>query len=48
MQSVLKFTSGHGANLGAEAISSLAGSEFWAACNSNSVSATLAFDGVSY
>jgi len=44
----VKFTSGHAANLGAEAISAIAGSAFWATCNSNSVSATLAFDGVSY
>lgn len=44
----VKFASGHAANLGAEAISAIAGSGFWASCNNNSVSAVLAFDGVSY
>lgn len=44
----VKFTSGHAANLGAEAISAIAGSAFWASCDANSNSATLRFDGISY
>lgn len=44
----VKFTSGHAANLGAEAISAIAGSAFWASCGSNSNSSTLQFDGISY
>ncbi len=44
----VKFSSGHAANLGAESISAIAGSAFWASCNSNSISATLQFDGISY
>lgn len=42
----VKFSSGHAANLGAEAISAIAGG--LPACNENSVTAALAFDGVSY
>ena len=42
----VKFSSGHAANLGAEAISALAGG--LTACNQNSSTATLAFDGISY
>lgn len=42
----VKFSSGHAANLGAEAISALAGG--LAFCNTNSVTATLSFDGISY
>lgn len=42
----VKFTSGHAANLGAEAIQAVAGG--LTACNPGSVTATLAFDGVSY
>lgn len=44
----VKFQTGHAANLAAESISAIAGSPFWATCNSNSVSAVLAFDGISY
>ncbi|MEP7339944.1 MAG: choice-of-anchor J domain-containing protein [Acidobacteriota bacterium] len=44
----VKFTSGHAANLGAEAISAIPGSAFFASCNANAVASTLAFDGVSY
>jgi hypothetical protein len=44
----VKFTSGHAANLGAEAISAIPGSPFFASCSANAVSSTLAFDGVSY
>ena len=42
----VKFTSGHAANLGAEAITAIAGGRPF--CNENSVTATLPFDGVSY
>ena len=42
----VKFTSGHAANLGAEAFSALAGG--LPACDGNSVTAQLNFDGVSY
>lgn len=42
----VKFSSGHAANLGAEAISAIAGG--LPACDENSVTAALAFDGVSY
>jgi hypothetical protein len=42
----VKLASGHAANLGAEAFSALAGGRV--ACDGNSVTATLAFDGVSY
>jgi hypothetical protein len=42
----VKLASGHAANLGAEAFSALAGGR--TACDGNSVTATLAFDGVSY
>ncbi|MDX2043262.1 MAG: HYR domain-containing protein [Acidobacteriota bacterium] len=42
----VKFSSGHAANLGAEAISAIAGG--LTACDQNSVIATLNFDGVSY
>jgi hypothetical protein len=42
----VKLASGHAANLGAEAFSALAGG--LPACDGNSVTATLAFDGVSY
>jgi uncharacterized repeat protein (TIGR01451 family) len=42
----VKFSSGHAANLGAEAISAIAGG--LTACDNNSVIATLNFDGVSY
>jgi hypothetical protein len=41
-----KFQTGHAANLGAEAVSALAGG--LPACDANSTTATLAFDGVSY
>ncbi|MEP7342894.1 MAG: SdrD B-like domain-containing protein [Acidobacteriota bacterium] len=41
-----KFTSGHAANLGAEAIPAIAGG--LAFCNQNSVTATINFDGFSY
>ena len=42
----VKFASGHAANLGAQAISAIAGG--LTACDQNSVIATLNFDGVSY
>jgi len=42
----VKFATGHAANLGAEAISAIAGG--LPACNTNSTTATLAFDGISY
>ncbi len=42
----VKFASGHAANLGAEAITAIAGGLPF--CNSNSVTAQLNFDGVSY
>jgi len=42
----VKFATGHAANLGAESISAIAGG--LPLCDSNSVTATLAFDGVSY
>ncbi|MGH9800385.1 MAG: HYR domain-containing protein, partial [Blastocatellia bacterium] len=42
----VKFTTGHAANLGAEAISALAGG--LPACDGNSVTAQLNFDGISY
>ncbi|MEO6724306.1 MAG: Ig domain-containing protein, partial [Blastocatellia bacterium] len=42
----VKFASGHAANLGAETITAIAGGLPF--CNSNSVTATLAFDGISY
>jgi hypothetical protein len=42
----VKFSTGHAANLGAEAFSALAGGLPF--CNANSTTATLAFDGVSY
>ncbi|HQR35494.1 MAG TPA: ExeM/NucH family extracellular endonuclease [Blastocatellia bacterium] len=42
----VKFASGHAANLGAQAFSALAGG--LPACNGNSVTATLSFDGISY
>jgi hypothetical protein len=42
----VKFSSGHAANLGAEAITAIAGGLPF--CNSNSSTATLAFDGISY
>ncbi|MFN0109038.1 MAG: proprotein convertase P-domain-containing protein [Blastocatellia bacterium] len=42
----VKFTTGHAANLGAEAFAGLAGG--LPACDGNSVTATLNFDGVSY
>ncbi|MBK7598202.1 MAG: hypothetical protein IPJ07_06600 [Acidobacteria bacterium] len=42
----VKFSSGHAANLGAEAISALAGG--LPLCDGNSTTATLNFDGVSY
>jgi predicted extracellular nuclease len=42
----VKFTGGHAANLGAEAITAIAGGRPF--CNENSVTATLPFDGVSY
>ncbi len=41
----VKFASGHHANLGAEAIAAIAAP---AGCDANSVTATLAFDGVNY
>jgi hypothetical protein len=46
----VKFSSGHAANLGAEAVSAIAGSSFWSsfACNASTVAAVLRFDGVSY
>jgi hypothetical protein len=44
----VKLTSGHAANLGAQAIAGIAGSNFWASCNNNSVSATLRFNGADY
>ena len=42
----VKFASGHAANLGAIAFSALAGGQSF--CNPNSVTATIAFDGISY
>jgi uncharacterized repeat protein (TIGR01451 family) len=42
----VKFSSGHEANLGAEAIAALPGG--LAFCNTNSSTATLSFDGISY
>ena len=42
----VKFTSGRAANLGAEAITAIAGGLSF--CNANSETATLSFDGVSY
>jgi subtilisin-like proprotein convertase family protein len=42
----VKFASGHAANLGAEAFAGLAGGQ--PACDGNSVTATLNFDGISY
>ncbi len=42
----VKFTSGHAANLGAEAFSAIPGGR--PACDANSVTATLNFDGISY
>jgi len=42
----VKFSTGHAANLGAEAISAIAGG--LPLCNNNSVTATLPFDGISY
>jgi subtilisin-like proprotein convertase family protein len=46
----VKFSSGHAANLGAEAVSAIAGSSFWSsfACNASTVAAVLRFDGISY
>ncbi|MBL8169129.1 MAG: lamin tail domain-containing protein [Acidobacteria bacterium] len=42
----VKFSTGHAANLGAQAISALAGG--LPLCDNNSTTATLAFDGISY
>jgi hypothetical protein len=42
----VKFATGHAANLGAEAIAAIAGGRPF--CDTNSVTATLAFDGFSY
>ncbi len=44
----VKFSSGHAANLGAEAIAAIAGSPFFASCDNNSILAQLNFDGSSY
>lgn len=44
----VKFSSGHAANLGAEAVPAIAGSALWVSCDGSAPTATLAFNGISY
>ncbi|MBI1761535.1 MAG: choice-of-anchor J domain-containing protein [Acidobacteria bacterium] len=44
----VKFSTGHSANLGAEAIAAIAGSTFWVSCDGSQPTATLPFNGTAY